>query len=1273
MSNGRCVDAGEGTSSSGVGVASWIWFDEANPAESAPGGTRFFRKTFDVRKPTNVVLDITADDEYQVFLNGDQVAAGRDSAQIDRHDVTSRIRPGRNVLAVSVVNHSGPAGLLARCLVFTPGHAQAAIRTDDSWRVSDNEVALWNSFDFDDSGWAAARELGGYGIPPWGETKWSGGEFSDRFHVPAGFRVQEFAAHAATGPVVRITFDEQGRMLAGRDGGPILLLKDTDRDGHAESVSVYADQVRYCQGLVVVDGSLYAVGLSEKKEGLFRLRDSDGDDRIDRVEPLDVVSRHQGSDEHGPHQVLLGPDGWLYWSVGNFATPTSEIRGDSPANRLYEGSLLEPRYESISGHAAGVKAPGGSIYRWDPQKATVQWERVGCGLRNNYDMAFNRAGDLFVFDSDMEPDEGMPWYRPVRGCHIVPGADFGWCSGSSKWPSYYLDSLPAAVETGRGSPTGVAFYQHNAFPEEYDDVLFVGDWSRGAIHQVRFRRAGASWRGSSEVFMTGRPLNVTDVKVGPDGALYFACGGRGSEGGIFRVVWEGKPSLRVPHGKLPKDVVDALRQPQPNTSWARAENLRRRREAAVKWDAGLKQVALQSRFETKMRRRALDLMHQYGPTPTTDLLIRLASDGDSEIRSQAIRLMAFQDDHACRSSVIQALGDPAAHVRREACETITRMASATPIIDSEADQLLALLADDDRWVRFAARRGLQEVPVELWRDAAFAISDLRAASSGFVALLNTDPDQSLLDRLLDRQIDLILASGSDADADALLDLIRTIGLCVLSARRIDAEADRRLRTRLLDLFPSDDWRINREVARLLAYFQEPRAVPKFMERLAVETKPVEQVHLVVCSRYIDQGWSHRHRRQLLSWLERCRTGQAAGHDAPGYAYLDNLARDVAQQLDSTEVRDYLRSVDWPYVALAILESLNEKEVADYTGELIELDRRLRSVTRQQATELANVGERSDERIADLRQRLVVSLGMSRADAADVYLRQLFDEEPDYRAEILAAFVDRADVLHWEYLVRGLMFLSGESLVDCVQALTRIDQRPSAPDTIRQAIIAGLKLDDRRRPLAASLLAGWVDIDVAEPDDPAAMAKWQRWFAEQYPDSPSAELPTSQNALRWQYDQLLQFLTNQPSRDRSPKNGGAVFEKAKCAACHRFGRRGESIGPDLSTVRQRFQTKEVLEAILFPSHVISDQFRSYVVTTLDGRIQLGMVTPLDSDTIAVIDSEGKKRILPKSQIESQLVASVSVMPEGLLDPLSLREIADLFAFMEETPIEAQGGD
>ena len=82
------------------------------------------------------------------------------------------------------------------------------------------------------------------------------------------------------------------------------------------------------------------------------------------------------------------------------------------------------------------------------------------GLQNPYDLAFNAQGELFTADSDMEWDTGMTWYRPTRVNHVVPGAEFGWRSGWAKWPDYYHDSLPAVVDLGRGSPTGLEFYNH---------------------------------------------------------------------------------------------------------------------------------------------------------------------------------------------------------------------------------------------------------------------------------------------------------------------------------------------------------------------------------------------------------------------------------------------------------------------------------------------------------------------------------------------------------------------------------------------------------------------------------------------------------------------------------------------------------------------------------------------------------------------------------------------------------------------------------------------
>ena len=153
-------------------------------------------------------------------------------------------------------------------------------------------------------------------------------------------------------------------------------------------------------------------------------------------------------------------------------------------------------------------------------------ELFASGVRNAYDLAFNEHGELFTYDSDMESDLGMAWYRPTQVMHVVAGSEFGWRSGWSKWPDYYADVMPPLVETGRGSPTGVVAYNHFMFPTKYHNALFVGDWSEGRILAVKLERDGAGYKANTEVFLQGEPLNVTDLAVGPDGNLYFSTGGR---------------------------------------------------------------------------------------------------------------------------------------------------------------------------------------------------------------------------------------------------------------------------------------------------------------------------------------------------------------------------------------------------------------------------------------------------------------------------------------------------------------------------------------------------------------------------------------------------------------------------------------------------------------------------------------------------------------------------------------------------------------------------
>ena len=72
--------------------------------------------------------------------------------------------------------------------------------------------------------------------------------------------------------------------------------------------------------------------------------------------------------EHGPHAVALGPDGLLYLLVGNFSRTDRELAPTSPYHDFYEGDLITPRYEDASGHAVGIKAPGGRILRTDTRR-----------------------------------------------------------------------------------------------------------------------------------------------------------------------------------------------------------------------------------------------------------------------------------------------------------------------------------------------------------------------------------------------------------------------------------------------------------------------------------------------------------------------------------------------------------------------------------------------------------------------------------------------------------------------------------------------------------------------------------------------------------------------------------------------------------------------------------------------------------------------------------------------------------------------------------------
>jgi putative heme-binding domain-containing protein len=162
------------------------------------------------------------------------------------------------------------------------------------------------------------------------------------------------------------------------------------------------------------------------------------------------------------------------------------------------------------------------------------------------------------------------------------------------------------------------------------------------------------------------------------------------------------------------------------------------------------------------------------------------------------------------------------------------------------------------------------------------------------------------------------------------------------------------------------------------------------------------------------------------------------------------------------------------------------------------------------------------------------------------------------------------------------------------------------------------------------------------------------------------LPTPAENSKWKFEELVEHLTSDLGSQGSIAKGEVVFTKAQCAKCHKIGDQGESLGPDLTTLSKRFMRKEVLQSILFPSHVIPSQYAAKTVITTKGRSYTGIVGAGASGAKVVLQLSGEKITVPESEIDELVPNAKSAMPDGLLNQLTLEEISDLFAYLGVIP-------
>ena len=289
----------------------------------------------------------------------------------------------------------------------------------------------------------------------------------------------------------------------------VIRITDKDGDGTYDTSDVFAEDFNtevtgIAAGTLAWRGDVYATIAPD----VWKLRDTDGDGKADKREVLahgfGVHIAYAGHDMHG---LTLGPDGRIYWSIGDKGTNVTSKEGKN-FYAPHEGAVLRC-------------FPDGSNF-----------EIFARGLRNPQEIAFDQYGNLFSIDNDSDrPGE------KERFLHITEGSDTGWrCyyqyrgKDYNPWMEESIWDLtgeyqPAYITPTNGhhgdGPAGFAFNPGTALNERYHDSFFVTQFPKGNLVSFKVKPKGATFEMTDDHTVLTGPNNV-GITFGPDGALYSA-------------------------------------------------------------------------------------------------------------------------------------------------------------------------------------------------------------------------------------------------------------------------------------------------------------------------------------------------------------------------------------------------------------------------------------------------------------------------------------------------------------------------------------------------------------------------------------------------------------------------------------------------------------------------------------------------------------------------------------------------------------------------------
>ena len=997
----------------------------------------------------------------------------------------------------------------------------------------------------------------------------------------------------------------------------ISLIEDRDGDGKADHATVFADGFNspldgIGAGVLARRGTVWYANIPN----FWLLRDINGDGVADFRRSLHygfgVRVGFLGHDSHGVH---FGPDGKIYFSVGD--------RGSNV--KVAEGRTVgEP--------------DTGCVFRCDPDGSDL--EVFSFGLRNPQDLVFDQYGNLFTGDNNSDSGDQARWV------YLVEGADNGWRVGyqfmerpysrgpfnaEKLWYPHFEGQaaylVPPITNIAAG-PSGVAYFPGTGLPDQFKDHFFLVDFRGGGansgVHTFTLKPKGASFElVAPQHFIWG--VLATDVKFGVDGGLYVSDWVQGWEmtgkGRIYRV-----HDTATDRSLLVLETKKLLAEGMEKRSTKELSRLLAHRDIRVRQEAqftladrgsqaagALAEVARKdpSQFARLHAIWGIGQINSRVKVPFThpetsaalELLVQLLGDNDAEVRAQAAKVLGERHYLKSYDGLIKLLGDPSPRVRFFAALGLGKLGrrEALPAV-------LALLrdnADKDAYLRHAGVMALTWIDD---MDALLAAArDNSSAVRMGVLLALRRLQRAEIARFLNDSVPAIVLEAARAINDqpingALRELAQLIGRDTLlrapgspdanqgsggGASPTDSAWTEALLRRVLNAnfhFGTAD------NARALAVFAARAEAPEKMRVEALE--------------------------ELADWEHPSGRDRVVGLWRPVSAVR---TRETAVAALQPVLSDILRSAP-ENVRAAAARAAGRLTIADAAPVLSEL--------------VANTQLPGTVRVEAL--KAVAALDYPGLEDALQVARSDANEDLRRAATMLQAKVKSSDAA-----ARLAATLENGTPGERQAALTALG---AMPDPTADDVLSGWLTR-----LLAGVVPREIQLDLIEAaakrSAPVIKEKLEKYLESKPKDDPLAE-----------YREALY--------GGNAAEGKKIFlerPEASCVRCHKIDGEGGEVGPDLSHVAAQKDRQYFLESIILPNKQIAQGFESVLVTLKNGSAYAGVLKSENAGELVINSPEDGLVTVKKSDVQSR-EKGLSPMPEGMGQVLSREDLRNLVEFL-----------